>query len=226
MEFGIFYIPKHGALYDLGSSILGYDIRHQKSVPMHPSMQQSWVTNIKQYGFHMTITDAVQIEEGQLPDLVTSFKELLRCFAGQGPFVLPLEQAPVAFWENNPTQAALRYQPTTALAVLHAALVVHLQAKGKGSTYYTLLQNNKIPASWNDDKIAKTKLFFSPYIFDEFKPHFSLVNPFVGDEKDALIGQLTPLFSSFHSLQIDSLCLVTRKDPEAFFSIYEEVELQ
>ena len=225
MEFAIYYVPQKSDFYEKGSHVLGYDIREQKAVPFDPSVQESWVENIKRFGFHMTITDAVQIEESQVTDLLASFKAIVGCFAGQGPFKTSFESTPVAFWENNQTQAALRYQTTTPLAILHTALVVHLQSQGKGSHYFRILQSKNIPPSWGEDKIKKTQLFFSPYIFDEFKPHFSLINPYAGDGKEKIIADLTALFSSQSTLEIGSLCFVTRKSPEDNFTILEEVTL-
>ncbi len=221
MKFGIFYIPK-GEIYQTGSSLLGYDIRKEAFLPLPKEIDPKWVKINSPFGFHMTITDVVEIEGKQLGEIEKTLQELLTCLPKNYQYKLELKD--VDFWEKNPTQAAIRYRSSESLIVLHTLLVCSIQKLGISSFYLEQLKKGNTD-TWTREMINKTKLFYSPYIFDEFKPHFSLFNPFKEEDREGVLEYLRSLFMEYKTIIVDSLYITIKEDLDQNFKIYKEIPL-
>lgn len=222
MKFGIFYVPR-GKLFDIGSTLLGYNLRKGILLPPPREIRPEWVKNNSPYGFHMTITDIVDVHREKLHEIEKTLQKLLKCFPKNYRYTLQFSD--VAFWENNQTIAAVRFKPSESLIILHSLLVCLLQSKGNSSFYLEQLKQSDTEKKWTNDRIHKTELFFSPYIFNEFKPHFSLLNPFGDKNKQEILDYLTSIFNVYKKIEIESLCIVIKEESEAVFKIYKEIPL-
>lgn len=228
MKFAVYFIPQPGPFYTKGSQILGYDIRSGNRLIPPEYVQDSWTEYSRKYGFHLTITDAVKIRQAKLPQLEMELQDLLRCFGSEIVFEIIPYKNPVVFWGEKSVQAAIRFKPNSATKMLHIILVSILQRQGFGSLYSDMLLSKKNILSKNDPNYFRIKKFFSPNIFDNFKPHMTLVNPYVqykSYSKKAVTKSLANAFEFPKRIRISSLCLVIQETPNDYFKIYREFKL-
>lgn len=226
IRFGCYLIPEQGAFYQGGSSITGYDIRTQKELPPPPYLRPEWQVIAREYGLHVTITDAIDADSIALPLITERLRQLLTCFRATNRYVCTKRW--VGFWGDGRADAALVLTPNRSVELLHDVLVTALHPLGSGSAYADAYKNH--PATYFTDvpsQIAKTEQFYAPYIFDEFTPHFTCVNPFTGTQQERRIvaEALTKQFDSFESMEFRTLCLVAKSDDESHYKIVEELNL-
>jgi hypothetical protein len=223
MLFGLYYIPFETEFYDIGSKIIGYDIIKNKHLKCLKEVNKKWVNEIEKYGFHMTITDAVTVDKNSLPFIEGKIYEILNCFSKNLEFTLSLNE--ISYWPNNPTQLAIRLKSNNNVEMLHNVLVSIIQILGSDSLYLDDL-NKQITEGkirYTLDQIKKIKMFYSPYIFEQFKPHFTLLNPFYGDEcdREKVKEFILSKFDKPINLSINKLIMVTKKDNDKFFKVHK-----
>src|SRR2546421_1894966 len=95
-KFAVYYIPEQeDEFYQLGTNILGYDVRKCQAVtmPFHLQSQfgqfdSSWNTLSQSYGLHLTINDALDCHWAALPQIERELVDLLACFDPSHLFTL------------------------------------------------------------------------------------------------------------------------------------------
>lgn len=223
IKFGIYYIPQKSKFYDLGSKLVGYDIRETKATDKVEGFNSVWNKNAREYGFHITLTDAVYIEESELANIESHLQDTLGLLASGNRYKLTVEEKPVTFWRTGGDQVALRFKPDSSTLMLHTLLVCKIQVRGNGSLYSKMLDKNLLDL--RSDMTNKVKTFWSPYVLDEFRPHFTLINPYDGSEQQDIENRLNEMFVDIKTIDIDSLCLVTQDGVGQPFKIYKEFKL-
>ncbi len=223
MLFGLYYIPFETDYYKTGSEIIGYDILNQKHINLNSFIKKAWVTESSVYGFHMTMTDAVTINESDLPVIEQKIQNVLNTFSKNLELTLNVEE--IGFWPKNKTQLAIRLIPNDNVKTLHDVLVSTIQILGRGSLYVNLLekQTAENDIKYLPDQVKKIKMFYAPYIFEHFKPHFTLLNPvFIEDsEMPALEKNISELFDTSVKLEMNSLTMVIKNESEKNFKVYK-----
>src|SRR3989344_1742311 len=210
-KFGIYYIPKEGKFYNLGSKLVGYDIRNEKLTTPLDNFKDAWNENAREYGFHLTLTDAVYINEDKLKEIENTLSMTLELFSKANKYLLEVENKPVTFWKKGGDQAALKFKLNSSVMMLHCVLASLLQTKGNGSSYSDITSKNT--REFTLDMNRKIKRFWSPYVLDEFRPHFTLINPYNGQDYKKIEDNLNKIFKGIKSINIESLCLVTQNGP-------------
>jgi hypothetical protein len=225
-RFAVYFIPEEGAFYQAGSSVVGYDIRNQRTLPQPGFTKPEWAPDGGQFGFHATITDAIDVGDDQLDAISARLTELLGCFRPENEYVLQVDR--VGFWRGSSNEAVLIMKPNRNVEMLHDVLVTDLHARGIGSAYTRKYQADPAtfePSSATD--IQRVKSFLSPYIFDDFVPHFTCLGAFPGsaEERTNVEIRLRETFAGVEMLTINTLALVVQRDGEDHFSIYKEFNL-
>jgi 2'-5' RNA ligase len=174
----------------------------------------------------VTITDAIDVEDGKLDEISARITELLGCLRPENEYTLEVDR--VGFWRGSSNEAVLIMKPNRNVELLHDVLVTDLHSRGKGSDYtrkYEAAPDSFEPSSATD--IQRVKTFFSPYIFDNFVPHFTCLGAFPGtqEERTAIEAELKEALASAGKLTMDTLALVVQKDGEDYFSIFKEFSL-
>lgn len=227
MLFGLYYIPSNTKIYELGSRILGYDIVAGKSVEYTKEIEKQWVAEASKYGFHMTITDAVTINEDDLELVENRTRDILGCISRSLEYSLSIDD--IGFWPKDKTQAAIRLNPNENVKMLHNVLVGTVQALGSGSLYSKILAEQLASgkAKYLPDQVEKIKNFQAPYIFEHFKPHFTLLNPFSGSdqERENVESYIKSCFDKDSHFRIDKLTMVVKKEEDVYFKVYKTFEL-
>jgi hypothetical protein len=219
LHFGLYVIPE-GRLYHAGSRLLGYDIRAGRIVEIHEFVQPHWTAFAAPYGFHASITDALQLEASRLPQVIRAVQETLNCFNKQNEYRFAVSKAPV-FWGDD--VLALELQPNRNVELLHDVLVARIHPLGEGSAYTSGAYRQDDPSAAH-----KVALFHSPYIFDAFRPHLTCLHPFTGspEERAVVRRQVREVLDPPASLTMHRLTLVVKAEGETHYRIHTEFDLR
>lgn len=230
-KFAVYYIPQaDDPLYRLGTQILGYDVRARQSVAGSTELEeilgsgrQTWTTHCRPYGFHVTICEALDCHWATIPRVEQELADLLKCFDPSHPFVLERkDDRPVGVWGEEASKSiVLLYEPNTSLRMLHTLLVARLTPFGTGSGFlkrYLTHSQQELPPH----RVQQLRLFSSPTVLENWYPHFTLLNPYTGEEAPAIASRLTPLFQSERQVLVQTICLLIQENPEANWLIYQE----
>jgi len=222
VRFGLYFIPEDGKFYQTGSSVVGYDIRRQALVSLPDFVQPAWIASNTQFGFHASITDAITVDEQKLPEIMDRALEVLRCLNPGNRYVLSKER--VGFWRDSSNQAALMMTPNRNVELLHDVLVTALHPLGTG-TEYTQDATKTTPATATDAR--KLESFYSPYIFDQFKPHFTCIASYDGpaEGRAEIESKLEQLFDDISEVEFNSIAFVVQGQDDKYFRIQREFSL-
>ena len=201
-RFAFYYIPdKTSKLYTLGSKILGYDIRSNKVIPQDSiagaseDEMRDYAKFAYMYGFHMTITDAIEFDITRIADIEKEIGEVLACFSKDSEFkIIRVEDSLLMSPDHDDSIMLLGFKPNLALQTLHTLMVSRLHPMGTGSLYTHFLKVKPQYFEGKQNRITKVKKFFTPTAFDEYFPHLTLLNPYSGNHRDKVVSQLADLF--------------------------------
>jgi hypothetical protein len=232
-KFAVYYVPQaEDDFYRLGTSILGYDVRARKPIPMPDELQkrlgdfdQDWTQVAQPYGFHLTIGDAIDFDFGDISSVEREIDEILNCFAPRHTFTLRRRKNNfVKFWREK-TIVVLRYNPNDYLTMLHTLVTARVNPLGNGSGY--LQRYLKDPSQYANRPYRAQRIlkFYSPTVLDSYAPHFTLLNPYTGQEHDRLAHIFSEMFEPFSRITLDSICLLVQMNKDAKWEIYREFKL-
>jgi hypothetical protein len=115
----------------------------------------------------------------------------------------------------------LLYEPNTSLRMLHTLLVARITPLGTGSDYlkrYLTHSQREMPPHL----VQQIRLFSSPTVFEDWYPHFTLLNPYTGEEALEMASGLAQLFQSYRQVTVPTICLLIQEHDEASWQIYQE----
>ena len=213
-QFAIYFIPSDKNCYKIGSKIIGYDILSGKKVHASKDAQavlaQKLNSKSSQYGFHMTLTDVVEIED----HLLTNAYERAKFIVSLSIFNnIKLKREKIASMPNA-NVLAIQYMKNIKIMLLHFLLVIFVQRMGSDSGY--LKQVNGFD-TWRK---IKTRLFLSPYIFDDFLPHFSLLQNYVQKNHQSLKKELKAMTEDCNDICLNKIAFVIRESDEENFRVF------
>ncbi len=228
-KFAIYTIPPadHG-LYRIGSEILGYDIRAGRDLPAETEARSqlgafdpAWVSSAAQYGFHMTTAGTYEYDPDALSmeTVIEACDMLLSSFNPAN--VMRLTQHPTEFiWQGGFT--GLRYDANPTFQTLHTVLCTYLPRFGINSRSLRHLSDNPTAFGEAHHMAQRTQNFFTPYIFDDFMPHFTLLNPYTGDNPTTIREALWEMIGHVREVEVESVCLVRLQDDANRYEIVHE----
>jgi hypothetical protein len=219
VRLGLYFVPEaESDLYKVGSSIIGYDVHEQRELPGYEWIDPAWIGGAAEFGLHTTVTDAVTYTTENLDRVAAEAERLLGCLNADDSYNLHVQDA--VFWNNELLVVELGCsQP---LLILHTLLVSRLHPLGIGSAY-TTSQPPILTAPADKEKL---RYFHAPYIFDRFRPHFTLLTAFSGDESQRvqlLENVRSQMLTDRAPLQVRKLALVLQLPGEAHFHVYREL---
>jgi hypothetical protein len=230
-KFAVYYVPDaESDFYRLGTSILGYDVRAARSARMSPDVQErlggfdpAWVERAQPYGFHLTIGDAIDFRLGDISAVEQEVKDLLNCFDPVHKFaVRRREEDFVTFWGAHKEVVVLRYDPNESLRLFHALVVARVHPLGIGSGYLQRFIQEPGQYAKRPHLAHKVRKFYSPTALDSYAPHFTLLNPYAGDDHDRLACALAKEFAPHVEMTVDSVCLLVQMCEEEEWIVYRE----
>ncbi len=231
-KFAVYYVPQaEDDFYRLGTSVLGYDVRTREPAQMPEKLQDllgnsDWVKKARPYGFHLTIGDAIDFAPGDMQLIESELDELLHCFAPHHPFTIQRRGDDfVTFWGQESQVVVLRYDPNDYLRMLHTLVVARIHTLGSGSGYLENYLKNPQRYAQRPHQAHKVRKFYSPMALDDYAPHFTLLNPYSGDNHDQLARIFSEMFGRFAQITLDSICLLVQMNEDEPWEIYREFQL-
>jgi hypothetical protein len=218
--FAVYLVPEEGtALYDFGTKCLGFDLRKETAVASRwPSRYRGGA----EFGFHVTVADALYFAEEQS---VTMLGREIQALARQfPPFDLGFE-----LQEGFPDASSISIvcrDDTGRLEALHHEMVFRCYRRAVASNYSPLF-GAKADRAYAGSS-ARTDLmierYHAPYILSGFQPHFSLFanvkSSKMAATKESLAKTLpTPPF------RVNSICLLTKLARSDHWRIRNEFRL-
>lgn len=214
LEFAVYFIPC-GNLYKTGSEIIGYDIR-EKSVFRKTRILQSHNNQPKEYGFHLTLTDVVEIKPNQISQVFRRVGIICAIPLFKNIMLRPTKLGIMP----NANIYALQFYNSVKLWLLHFLLVMYVQTLGNDSGY----RHSRAKMSlWQKIKI---KYFLSPYIFDDFLPHISLTSNIEEDNISKIKKLLQSQLFNDNQIRLDTLSVIIKQNDSQFFEIAKAIALK
>lgn len=226
-KFAVYTIPPAASnIYRRGSEILGYDVRTGQMLPSDnetrralPTFDETWVAQPQSYGFHMTTGYSLFFEMARLPEIEREMEDVFNCFGADVEFWLhPAATGHIPFWRDE--IAVLHYEPNPAMLMLHTMLVARVNPLGTSSNPSRKFATAD-PATLDPVQAHRVRRYYTPYMLDGWRPHFSLMYPYAGDDPIAMRAALTKLFPP-EPLQVESICLCVRGDDETYYRLHRE----
>lgn len=227
-KFAVYYIPPADSLlYQCGSEILGYDVRTGEFLPKDnptraqlPEFDEQWIQQPQTYGFHITTGYSLYFEQGNLSAIENEMESVCRCF-GDVEFLLTPHQERVVFWRD--TIVVLHYQPNINMAMLHTMLVARVNPYGTSSNI-TKRYAQKNPNDIDAVLAHRVKHYHTPYMVDGWNPHYTLMMPYEGQQREAMNTALLDLFDD-EPISVESICLLCKDDDETHYGLHREYHL-
>ncbi len=182
----------------------------------------NWTDISRPYGFHLSITEAIDCSLATISRVERELTDLLGCFDPAHPFTLHRKgETPVGIWgEPGRDSLVLLYEPNEYLRMLHTLIVARINPLGTGSGFL-----NRYLAHPEQDiqphLSQQIRLFYSP-VLDNWYPHFTLLNPYTGDDPNIMASLLAQLFEPYVQVTMHTICLLIQMDDEANWHIYRE----
>lgn len=228
IRFAICHIPPaRSPFYRLGTSILGYDIRSQREIYLDnpiraqiSNFDEAFVNLPKVAGLHCMLYGLPYCRRGDLPTISYEIERILNCFSPEAKLELHAHSELIAFWGEEQQIVVLHYKPNDTLKMLHTMLVTQLAPYGTSSTIQDPAQEN--PEQLSAHQLHRISHFHYPYIFEDFKPHYTLLNPYTGDEHQEVANNLQSIFNGFKQHKLESICLLIKTQASEKWQIYKE----
>ncbi|KYK34619.1 MAG: hypothetical protein AYK18_13890 [Theionarchaea archaeon DG-70] len=235
-RFAIYYVPpKESEFYRLGSQIVGYDVRARKLVKLGKDLKKllgrvdtKWVKHARPFGFHLTIGDAIDFE-GDIKeikqDIEREIEIILNCFNPSHWFELTMrkENFVTIYRTKRGDAIVLRYDPNEYLKLFSTLVVSRVNTLGTGSGFLKRFKED--PAKYYLHHGHRILNFYAPYIFDDYSPHFTLLDPYTGNDHDRLRRTFSKIFRPFSHMYLDTICLLFQKERDKNWEICREFDL-
>lgn len=223
-RYAIYFVPPaDGALYRLGSSLLGYDCYRGADVAFPRGLPDDWAgltAAPRRYGFHGTLMAPFRLGPGRdetgLLRTVARFADVARDIAVIEPVVRALGRfIAIVPRERNAVLDRLAADCVAMFDDFRAPL-----SAGERSRRETGLSARQR---------ANLDRWGYPYVFEDFRFHMTLTGP-VGDDRRTSIGDLLSglLVRACGSdpLQIDRIALLRQDDDAQRFRVVHEAMLR
>lgn len=212
-RFAVYLVPPAGsAFYDLGSSVLGYDVRAGREVAQLPGLRPEWVAKAGQYGFHLTVVEALDCDAASFPEIEREIAAVCACFSPSAR--LRLSNGRTEVWDGGEV-IVRRYDANDTLNILHALLTARLARFATGSSFEREVEADpdKYPRPYER---ARIELFRTPRGLDTWAPHFTLQEPYDGGNAPELAEDFEGRFESFEILDFGGVTLLRQDGGERY----------
>ncbi len=212
-QFALYYIPSDTSLYRIGTQIIGYDIiknaTTETSSDERIRIMKTLNEQSAQYGFHITLTDVVSIEDGQLNRAMERAERIFHCPLFKH---IVLSQKGIQQMPHSRT-LAMQFNLSPRILLLHSLLVFFVQRLGSQSQYSDVIDN------FSFFQRLKIKIFFSPYIFSAFIPHLSIISNFAPSTQKDLYQCVVQNFQHVRGITLERIAVVVKESTEKYFRI-------
>jgi hypothetical protein len=106
--------------------------------------------------------------------------------------------------------------------MFHTLVVARINVLGIGSGY--LNRYLSTPRQYADEPHAALRIqkFYSPFVLSSYTPHFTLLNPYTGEEHERLRSVFSERFSEFSEIAVASISLLVQMHEDDVWKIHRE----
>lgn len=222
VPFAVYFIPDATTdLYDFGTNILGYDL-HENSI-VEKGAFSDYVGEAANFGFHLTIADALYcIDPIEIQRIKNELEYVAKDFQ---PFIIKLTLQK-SFPDPNSISLVCEDESGT-LEALHFEMVYRCYRKAVASNY-----TMKLAKANRDRDEARAKLMIkhykAPYIFQRFKPHFTLLTNVPFRMQDKIFQELKMCYEKSiksSQIEIDNIALMLRPASQKLWRIEKKFKI-
>jgi len=216
-------------LYEFGTNILGYDVRSRRPLV---STWQDYVGNAKQFGFHLTLCDAVYFLTEEEVKTVTAEAEFV------ADDLSPFEITDLSVQRGVPNADSVAIEPmdpSGSMEALHHEFLHRINRRAYASNY-TLELAPPVGAGDSERSRLMIRRYLAPCILKQFRPHFTLLTKVPKEpagQRETVFTRIEELFAQqriIMPIKIESLAIVTRKiskgRTDAAWTILKEINLR
>ena len=220
--FAVYFVPPKGSpLYQLGSQVLGYDVRQGAGVSTDWAPKVGEAAN---FGFHLTVCDALYFLNEE--EVALAAHEVAFIAKDYAPFELVRLRVASQFPDEH-SVAIVGDDPSGTLEALHCEFVTRVYRRAAASNY-----SLGKAAPTRDDNLRRAELmirrFRAPYILQRYRPHFTLLTSVESEEREEFTARLQGLLAlHLPSLQIrvDKLSLMGKLPGNSAWRLVRDVSL-
>jgi hypothetical protein len=212
--------PAESALYRFGSEVLGYDVHENRQIASPFAL---WVGDAGDFGFHVTVADALYMYSQRDVDLLQKEIEFLL----QGLPPIPLKLTLSEGFPNRSSVSLTLENENGVLEYLHHELVSCCYRTAAGSNYdLGLVSTDRGGAS------ERTRLmiqhYHAPYVLSSFRPHFTLLTNLPAEDagRRKLLEQLRQMYEERvpeQEIELHELYLMRRPQPNRPWQVAREL---
>jgi hypothetical protein len=225
-KFAVYYIPPADSdLYRRGSELLGYDVyAGQILCPDNatrqrlPEFDPEWVAQPQPYGFHVTVGYSLYFNWDTLPEIEREIDLVMGCFRKDMRLTLTPAAERIAFWNKN--IVVLRCEPDPAMLMLHTMLTARVNPLGTESNISRTYKDGSYTGA-DRTTAHRVRYFHTPYMLDAWKPHFTLMMPYTGTQREQMRLSLLQLFGE-QPILVENITLLVRDDHQTHYQFHRQ----
>ncbi|ULH16571.1 hypothetical protein MF271_08355 [Deinococcus sp. KNUC1210] len=219
-RFAVYLCPEADSpYYQLGSTLLGYDVRAQRQTELPAWIDPAWQTAAAPYGLHLTLVEGFSCDAADLPAIEEEVRGCMACLSPHAD--LHLSGGQVEAWNGGAVLAHV-FTPSPHLLMLHAFLLARLSRFVTHSPFEDELAEHpeRYQTPWEQ---ARMRLLRTPRGLDSFQPHFTLVQPYTGPDPEGLRSRLQGLVAGYGEQRYHSVSLFVKPGGEERWQLRAEI---
>ncbi|MDX2141356.1 MAG: hypothetical protein SF123_24940 [Chloroflexota bacterium] len=222
--FALYYVPDADTpFYTAGAQILGYDVwtgeflsTDNPARTCFESFDAAWPAEAQTFGFHMTITHALEFDSERLPEIEREIIAILNLFDLVAPFTL---QPTDAWLRCDERDVVLYYHPNQAFMMFHAVCVARLHPFGRSSPAYQRYLAGEL-SHLRPAEQQRTRQYLHPDILENWFPHLALLRHHTGLSTEATRTGVLKALPPPTPLTVERVCLLVRPDNETHYRVH------
>ena len=219
-RFAVYLCPPAGdPYYALGTGLLGYDVRAQREVPLPDFLRREDQADAGRYGLHLTVVEGFYTSPAYWSEIEAEVRACVACLSPGA--VLTLMGGRVEAWDAETTWVH-RFDAGAPLLVLHTLLLARLARFVTASPFDAQVARGKYARAFER---ARMRLLHTPRGLDTWQPHFTLVQPYGGEDRAGLRARLETLVAPHDTQTYRAVTLFEKREGEARWRVRAEVPL-
>jgi len=219
-RFAVYLCPPAGdPYYELGSELLGYDVRAGREVALPDFLRPEDQTDAGPYGSHLTVVEGFFTDPAWWPQIEAEARACVACLSPGA--ALTLSGGRVEVWDDGETWVH-RFDANSPLIVLHTLLLARLSRFVTASPFAKQVAQGKYARPFEQ---ARLRLLHTPRGLDSWQPHFTLVQPYEGGDPAGLRERLEALTFPHHTQTYRSVALFEKREGEAQWRVRADLPL-
>lgn len=219
-RFAVYLCPQaDDPYYRLGSELLGFDVREGRELTQPGFLRPGDQADAGPYGFHLTVVEGFYTDPAWWPDIEAEARACVACLTPGS--ALTLTGGRIEVWDGGETYVH-RFDANAPLLVLHTLLLARLSRFVTASPFGEQVAQGKYPRPFQQ---ARMRLLRTPRGLDSWQPHFTLVQPYGGEDPAGLRERLEEMTAPHHAQTYRAVTLFEKREGEERWRVRAELPL-